>query len=87
MLKKSFQNDTTAELPLGDLLATHVDSFVATLRRLGYANWTVRERLRLLRDLARWLRWRNLVLAHLDEPVANGPDPKKRRHQVHRRLT
>jgi site-specific recombinase XerD len=71
MLKKSLPNDTTAELSVGDLLATHVDSFVATLRKLGYANWTVRERLRLLRDLARWLRRRNLALAHLDEPVAN----------------
>ena len=40
------------------------------LRRLGYANSTVRE-LRLLRDLARWLRRRDLALAHLHEPVAN----------------
>lgn len=71
MFKKSLPSDTTAELPVGDLLATHVDSFVATLRRLGFASSTVRERLRLLRHLARWIRRRNLVLAHLDEPVAN----------------
>jgi integrase/recombinase XerD len=71
MLKQSLQNRVVSEPPGGDLFAPHLDSFVATLGKLGYANSTVRERLRLLRDLAGWLRRRNLVLTHLHEPVAN----------------
>jgi site-specific recombinase XerD len=70
MLKKSLPI-AAAGPPREDLLATHLDSFVATLRGLGYAHSTVRERQRLLRDLARWLRRQSLALAHLHEPVAN----------------
>ena len=71
MLKQSLPNRAAAEPHGGDLFAPHLDSFVATLGRLGYANSTVRERLRLLGDLARWLRRQSLALAHLHEPVAN----------------
>jgi site-specific recombinase XerD len=70
MLKKSLPG-TAVEPPGGDPLAAHLDSFVATLPRLGYAHSTVRERQRLLRDLARWLRRQDLGLAHLHEPVAD----------------
>jgi site-specific recombinase XerD len=54
-----------------DLLGPHLDSFAAELEKLGYAHSTVRERLRLLRDLARWLRRQDLALAHLQEPLAS----------------
>jgi site-specific recombinase XerD len=71
MLKQSHQNRVVSGPLGGDLFAPHLESFVATLGKLGYANSTVRERLRLLCDFARWLRRRNLVLAHLHEQVAN----------------
>ena len=71
MLKQSLQNRAAAELHGAHLFAPHLDSFVATLGKLGYANSTVRERLRLLCDFARWLRRQNLALAHLYEPVAD----------------
>jgi site-specific recombinase XerD len=77
MLKKSLPG--AAESPGGDLLAGHLDSFVAILRRLGYANSSMRECERLSRDLAQWLRRRDLGLAHLDEPVANQFLEKRRR--------
>jgi site-specific recombinase XerD len=71
MLKQSLQIRVVSEPLGGDLFAPHLDSFVATLGKRGYANSTVRERLRLLCDFARWLRRQNLALAHLHEQVAN----------------
>jgi site-specific recombinase XerD len=71
MLKQSLPNRADTELHGGGLFAPHLDSFVATLGKLGYANSTVRQRLRLLRDLARWLRRQSLALAHLQEQLAN----------------
>ena len=71
MLKRSLGNGAAAEPRGGDLFAPHLDSFVATLRSLGYAHSTVRERLRLLGDLARWLGQHSLPLAELNEPVAD----------------
>jgi integrase/recombinase XerD len=71
MLKRSLANGAAAGPREGDLFAPHLDSFVATLRSLGYAHSTVRERLRLLRDLARWLGQHGLPLADLNEPVAD----------------
>ena len=71
MLKQFLPNRAAAEPHGGDLFAPHLDSFVATLGELGYASSTVRERLRLLGDLARWLRRQSLALAHLQEQVAD----------------
>ena len=71
MLKRSFHNRVVSEPVGGELFAPHLDSFVATLGKLGYANSTVRARLRLLCDFARWLRRQNLALADLHEQVAN----------------
>jgi integrase/recombinase XerD len=71
MLRQSLYNRVVSEPVGGDLFAPHLDSFVATLGKLGYANSTVRERQRLLCDFARWLRWQNLALAHLHEQVAS----------------
>jgi site-specific recombinase XerD len=71
MLKTSVANEAAAESRGGDRFAPHLDSFVATLRGLGYAHSTVRERLRLLSDLARWLGRHNLPLADLNELVAD----------------
>ena len=71
MLKTSIANGAAAESRGGDLFALHLDSFVTTLRGLGYAHSTVRERLRLLSDLARWLGRHNLPDAELNESVAN----------------
>jgi hypothetical protein len=70
MLKQSLPNRAAAVPHGSDPFAPHLDSFVATLGELGYATATIRERLRLLGELARWLRRQDLALAHLHEPVA-----------------
>lgn len=49
----------------------HLDSFVVAARELGYAKQTVRDRLRLLDDLGRWLGRRSLELADLQEQAVN----------------
>ena len=51
------------------LFGSHLDSFVATVSKLGYARSTVRERLRLLGDLEQWLKRKRLVLVDLQEQV------------------
>jgi site-specific recombinase XerD len=71
MLKRSLSNRVAVEPRGGDLLAPHLDWFAAALGKLGSARSTVRERLRLLGDLARWLRRQDLALAPLDEQLAN----------------
>jgi site-specific recombinase XerD len=49
----------------------HLDSFVAALCELGYAGRTVRARLWLLDDLARWLGLQSLELPDLHEQTVN----------------
>jgi integrase/recombinase XerD len=71
MLKQFLPNRAAAVSHGGDPFAPHLESFVASLGELGYTNSTVRERLRLLGDLARWLRRQSLALSHLHEQVAD----------------
>jgi hypothetical protein len=71
MLEQPLPGRAATELHGCDLFAPHLDSFVATLERLGYASSTVRQHLRLLRDLARWLGRQGLALAQLQEPLAD----------------
>jgi integrase/recombinase XerD len=84
MLKRSPENGAAAGPREGDLFAPHLDSFIATLRSLGYAHSTVRERRRLLADLARWLGRHSLPLADLNEPVADQFLEGRRRQGRHR---
>jgi site-specific recombinase XerD len=72
--------DTSAvERRRGGLFGLHLDSFIMTATQLGYARSTVRERLRLLADLERWLERNSLALVDLDEQVANRFLEKRRR--------
>ena len=71
MLKQFVSTHAAAESHGGDPFAPHLDSFVATLEKLGYAGSTVREHRRLLADLARWLRRQDLAVSHLHEQLAN----------------
>src|SRR5262249_55427111 len=80
MLKRYRSSRGAVEPHGAHLLAPHLDSFAAELRELGYAPSTVRECLRLLGDLARWLRRQDLALAHLHEPLANQFLEARRRH-------
>jgi site-specific recombinase XerD len=79
MLKKSLPDGAVAESRGGDLFAPHLDSFLAALRRQGYADSTVRECRRLLGDLARWLEQHGSPLADLHEPVADQFLERRRR--------
>ena len=71
MLEQPLPNRAATELHGCDLFAPHLDSFVATLEKLGYAISTVRQHLRLLRDFAHWLGRQGLTLAQLQEPLAD----------------
>jgi integrase/recombinase XerD len=72
--------DTSAvERRRGGLFGPHLDSFIMTVTQLGYARSTVRERLRLLVDLERWLERKSLALVDLDQQVANRFLEKRRR--------
>jgi len=61
------------------LLGPHLDSFVASVSKLGYARSTMRERLRLLDDLEQWLKRKRLVLVDLQEQVVERFLEKRRR--------
>jgi site-specific recombinase XerD len=63
----------------------HLDTFIAILSELGYARFTLRDRLRLLRDLERWLDRRKLALVVLDEQVVSHFLKKRRRQGQIRR--
>jgi site-specific recombinase XerD len=84
MLEQPLPSRAATELHGCDLFAPHLDSFVATLERLGYASSTVRQHLRLLRDLARCLGRQGLALAQLQEPLA---DQFLEQRRVRRRLS
>jgi len=71
MLENFLSSRAAAERLRGGLLGAHLDSFLATLSQLGYARSTVRERLWLLGDLARWLEREHLALGDLQEQVAS----------------
>jgi integrase/recombinase XerD len=81
MLKQSLPNRAAAELHGSDPFTPHLDSFVATLAKLGYASSTVRQHLRLLRDLARWLGRQGLALAQLHEQLADQFLEQRRRQR------
>jgi site-specific recombinase XerD len=69
MLENFLSSRAALERWRGGLLGPHLDSFLAAGCQLGYARSTVRERLWLLGDLARWLERESLALADLNEQV------------------
>src|SRR3954454_3694082 len=81
MLEQPLPSRVATKLHGCDLFAPHLDSFVATLEKLGYASSTVRQHVRLLRDLARWLGRQGLALAQLQEPLADQFLEQRRRQR------
>ena len=71
MLEHFLPDRAAAERLRAGLLGPHMDSFVATRCRLGYARSTVRVQLQLLSDLERWLDRNSLTLVDLHEPVVH----------------
>lgn len=71
MLENFLPSRAAVERLRGGLLGAHLDSFIATVSQLGYARSTVRERLWLLGDLARWLQREGLALGDLHEQVVS----------------
>jgi site-specific recombinase XerD len=61
-------------------LASHIDGFVLSLDREGYASQTVQEKCALLAHLSRWLMRRKLPLAQLDEQQLSQFQISLRRH-------
>jgi site-specific recombinase XerD len=84
VLEKYLPHRVADERLRAGLFGPHLDSFVAALRELGYASATVRDRLRLLDHLGRWLGRQRLELAHLQEQVINR-FLQERRRQGHLR--
>jgi hypothetical protein len=71
MLENFLRDRATIERLRGGLFGPHLDSFIATLARSGYARVTVLMRLRLLNAFDRWLGQRGQVLSDLNEAVTN----------------
>jgi site-specific recombinase XerD len=69
MLETVFSDRAAVERLRGGLFGPHLDSFVASCSQLGYARSTVRQQLRLLDDLERWLDRNSLALVDLHEPT------------------
>jgi site-specific recombinase XerD len=71
MLENFLWDRATIDRLRGCLFGPHLDSFIATLARSGYARETVQKRRRLLNAFDRWLGQRGLVLSDLNEAVAD----------------
>ena len=69
MLEKFLSDPEAVERRRAGALGPYLDSFIATVSELGYARSTVRERLRVLDDLERWLQRKHLALVALEEQV------------------
>jgi hypothetical protein len=69
----SLPGRAAAERQAGGPFGPHLSSFVSATRKLGYTEWSVRERLRLLGDLERWL---GLIM-----PLQAGRDQRAPRSQ------
>lgn len=61
-------------------LSSYLDKFAVLLSQQGYARSTVRDRIRLVADLSRWLDRRQLDIDDLDERIV-GKFLKRRRRQ------
>ena len=86
MLERSFPNLTPAKR-FPDTFGDQLQGFTTSLKRQGYADRTVRQKLQLLTDCGQWLGRHNLAVTKLDDqlletflkhrklPVQNG-DPR-----------
>lgn len=81
MLESSFQN-LTAGCRLPDLFVVQLRRFASSLTEQGYAENTLREKVKLLAKCGGWLKRNRRAVADLDEPLVE--TFLKRRHQVHR---
>jgi site-specific recombinase XerD len=81
MLESSFQN-LTAGFRLPDLFVVELRRFASSLTEQGYAENTLREKVKLLAKCGEWLKRNGLAVADLDEPLVE--TFLKRRHRVHR---
>jgi site-specific recombinase XerD len=86
MLEKFVPDRSAVERLRGGLFGPHLDSFVATRCQLGYARSTVREQLRLLDALDRWLERNSLALVDLHEHVIRRFLEERRSQRCHRRI-
>ena len=71
MLEKFLTDPAAVECRRAGLFGPHLDSFVATVSEVGYSRSTVREQLRLVDDLGRWLKRKSLAVVDLEEQVVN----------------
>jgi site-specific recombinase XerD len=81
MLESSFQN-LTAGCRLPDLFVVQLRRFASSLAEQGYAENTLREKVKLLAKCEEWLKRNRLAVVDLDEPLVG--TFLKRRHRVHR---
>ena len=69
MLEKFLTDPAAVERRRAGAFGPYLDSFIAAVSELGHARSTVRERLRVLDDLERWLKRKRLALVALEEQV------------------
>lgn len=81
MLESSFQN-LTAGCRLPDLFVVQLRRFASSLTEQGYAENTLREKVKLLAKCGGWLKRNGLAVADLDEPLVE--TFLKHRYRFHR---
>jgi len=66
MLENFFSDPAAIERRRMGLFGAHLDSFIAAISALGYSRSTVREQLRLLDHLERWLKRKSLAVRRFE---------------------
>lgn len=79
MLENFLTDPAAIERRRAGIFGPHLDSFVATIAKLGYARSTVRAQLWLLDHLERWLKRKSLAVVDLEERVVDQFLVKRRR--------
>ena len=71
MLEHFFDNPVAVERLRSESLGPYLDSFAASLARLGYARCTAESQFGLLAKMGRWLACHELTVADLEERITN----------------
>lgn len=79
MCESSFQNLVAADR-LPDPLVVHLRRFTSSLIEQGYADQTVRFKVKLVTNFVQWLKRKRIAVADLDEPLVEAF--LKRKHQA-----
>src|SRR5215203_6915224 len=75
--------DAVATVRISGPLTRYVEGFAAELRADGYTELSLRNQLRLMSDLSRWLESKRIVVEDLDHAAVHRFIAKRRRTYTH----